>query len=366
MQGPVLCILAACLVTGTTACYVVSRTGNTVTTTDSALLETAMQIDFVGRTANSKSQTAWTVDRRISNTDFFFPSAYSPENTFPVRYVALFAPVVCASKSAISFCSISERSSPEEAVACFLNTSEALCETADKTLVLPSRDMAYSIPPRNSVAPSDSVRVCVDTLQQTFWTETANNKEWFALAIAIALTFIGRMMFSPWDKWDWAGITLSVLGAFLVFGISSVRTTHTVLCILSFVYCAVQLTIMLVQKPNTDAQKRARVHGRGIVLISTCIFCLAVSNGFAFSLATIFAFRSWKHMYRTVTVSISARPIKFDLFLAVGADIAMLVLWGLETVPGTVSSIDPAVALVIWVFVTLLAATSVVSPSNSK
>ena len=321
-----------------------------------------MQIDFVGRTANSKSETAWVVDRRISNTDFYFPAAYSNENTFPVRYMALFSPVVCVSKTDIAFCAPSERAAPDHAVKCSLDTAEALCTTPDDTLVLPSRDMSYALPPRETIKPTDSVRVCVDTLQQTYWTEKSDNKDWFALSIAFMLTFIGRMMFSPWDAFDWAGISLSLVGAFVVFGISSIKTTHTVMCVLSFVYCAVQLAIMLVQDPETAAQKRARVHGRGIVLISTSIFCLAVSNGFAFSLATIFAFRSWKHMYRTCSISLKSKPFSPSLILAILADIVMLVAWGLETVPGTVSSIAPVVAFVIWIAVTLLAATSVASP----
>jgi hypothetical protein len=364
MQRPVLLGLLAALILSPRAfaCHTVSFLEGKVTTTDSSLLETAMHVDFAGRSARSKGGEVWALDRTIASETFFFPVSYSADNSFPVRYMALFGPVVCVSSTDIKFCSTQDRPAPDSSIPCSMHTSDALCATADETLVLPAHDMSYSLPPVKTVSPTDSEHVCVDTLHNVYWTEETEQRNWFALFVAFLITFVGRMMFSPWDWFDKVGIGIAAVGAIVVFVISSLKTTHLFLSLASAAYCVLQFGVLLASKPrdasgNSKEQTRARIHSRGIVLISTCIICLAISKGFAFSVATIFAFRSWKHMFHTLLVA----RTHFKLLVSVVADISILLLWGLETVPATVSSVSPPLAIIVWTSVTLLAATSVVA-----
>jgi len=314
-----------------------------------------MVVDFVNTIAKTTTPDQWISHRRIESQNIFLPTAAASYNSFPVRYLALFGPKICVSKTQISFCPPLKEPHPD-AAPCSLDTSQALCASPDGTLVLPA-DTTFQLPPQKHLAPSETHAVCVDTLAGSFWTESFPNKDFFALVIAIMITFIGRMMFSPWDNFDYAGIIAASIGAVVIF-VMSAQHSHIILSVASLAYIIATFTIMITT-PSTArlAKKRAQVHSRGIILISTAMFGISVSSGFAFAIATIFSFRSWKHIPRTF--KIARNPPQNQLFASMIMDITMLVMWGVSTVPPTLTSIEPVTAVILWISTTALAASTV-------
>jgi len=158
------------------------------------------------------------------------------------------------------------------------------------------------------------------------------------------------MLFVPWDTADTVICAFSIVA--FIHSIASIPSELYSDFALPVVSSGIYMGFLVLVMQDKEDISRKRVHARGIVIVAAITAALIVSSGFAFAIATIFSFRSFKHAIKSV------RDYRGIVIPAIAAsDIALSAIWGIFTVPQTISSVEPRLSTFMWFAITALAGT---------